>query len=133
MEGFAEEGQVDNMFEEMLDMFMSKNMLYDPMKELNQEYPKYLAANKDKLSKDEYRRYENQYRCVQEILAHFDQTPSGSDEDSSKSDKQVKKLMEKMQSYGQPPEDLIKILAPDLELGPDGVPKFPDLDQCNQM
>jgi len=40
-----------------------------------------------------------------------------------------------MQEYGQPPAELLKKMAPGLEVGADGLPKIPGLsgDQCPVM
>ncbi|KAJ1916300.1 Peroxisome chaperone and import receptor [Mycoemilia scoparia] len=131
--GTGDDSQFEGMFENMFSMFMSKEMLYEPMTDLNKEYPKYLEANKGKIDAADYERYQKQYGCVKEILKAFDEMPKGK-EDTPENEAKIKELMEKMQSYGQPPEELLKHLAPDMDFGQDGEPKMPaELDQCNQM
>jgi peroxin-19 len=99
--------KMDGMIEEMLGAIMSKDVLYDPMKELSsavsfpiipymatlkniRQYPGYLSSHPD-LPAEDKKRYEEQLRLSREILAIFDK-PNYSDEDS-KSQADVFKLM----------------------------------------
>ncbi|KAJ1907212.1 Peroxisome chaperone and import receptor, partial [Tieghemiomyces parasiticus] len=42
-------------------------------------------------------------------------------------------LMRNMQDCGQPPKELLKEIAPDMEHGSDGMPKLPGMDNCSIM
>lgn len=49
-------------------------------------------------------------------------------------------LMQEVQEYGQPPVEIIREMAPDIELDEDGMPKldgtgfpFPGNDECQIM
>lgn len=54
--------------------------------------------------------------------------------------KQLMVLMQEVQEYGQPPEEIIKEIAPGMELDANGLPKFdgtglpfPENEECRVM
>ncbi|KAF9108654.1 Peroxisome chaperone and import receptor [Mortierella sp. GBA35] len=131
MEGMAEGGDFQNVLEGMMEQLMSKDILYEPMLDLQNKYPQWLKDNKDKISAEEYARYEKQYGYVKEIVEFFDR-PDFDDKSDSQA-KSVIDLMQGMQDCGQPPADILDELAPGLEMGTDGVPKMPDMPECNMQ
>ncbi|KAF9942546.1 Peroxisome chaperone and import receptor [Mortierella antarctica] len=131
MEGMAEGGDFQNVLEGMMEQLMSKDILYEPMVDLQQKYPQWLKDNKDKISAEEYARYEKQYGYVKEIVEFFDRPDF--DDKSDTQAKSVIDLMQGMQDCGQPPADILDELAPGLEMGTDGVPKMPDMPECNMQ
>ncbi|KAF9185220.1 Peroxisome chaperone and import receptor [Haplosporangium sp. Z 767] len=131
MEGMAEGGDFQNVLEGMMEQLMSKDILYEPMLDLKQKYPQWLKDNKDKIPAEEYARYEKQYGYVKEIVEFFDR-PDFDDKSDSQA-KSVIDLMQGMQDCGQPPADILDELAPGLEMGADGVPKMPDMPECNMQ
>ncbi|KAF8939702.1 Peroxisome chaperone and import receptor, partial [Dissophora ornata] len=131
MEGMAEGGDFQNVLEGMMEQLMSKDILYEPMLDLKQKYPQWLKDNKDKISAEEYARYEKQYGYVKEIVEFFDR-PDFDDKSDSQA-KSVIDLMQGMQDCGQPPADILEELAPGMEMGTDGVPKMPDMPECNMQ
>ncbi|KAG0370806.1 Pex19 protein family-domain-containing protein [Gamsiella multidivaricata] len=131
MEGMAEGGDFQNVLEGMMEQLMSKDILYEPMLDLKQKYPQWLKDNKDKISADEYARYEKQYGYVKDIVDFFDR-PDFDDKSDSQA-KSVIELMQGMQDCGQPPADILEELAPGMEVGTDGVPKMPDMPECNMQ
>ncbi|KAG0042391.1 Peroxisome chaperone and import receptor [Gryganskiella cystojenkinii] len=131
MEGMAEGGDFQNVLEGMMEQLMSKDILYEPMLDLQQKYPQWLKDNKDKISESEYARYEKQYGYVKEIVEFFDR-PDFDDKSDSQA-KSVIDLMQGMQDCGQPPADILDELAPGLEMGTDGIPKMPDMPECNMQ
>ncbi|KAF9293760.1 Peroxisome chaperone and import receptor [Mortierella antarctica] len=131
MEGMAEGGDFQNVLEGMMEQLMSKDILYEPMFDLQQKYPQWLKDNKDKISESEYARYEKQYGYVNEIVEFFDK-PDFDDKSEAQS-KSIIDLMQGMQDCGQPPADILDELAPGLEMGADGTPKMPDMPECNMQ
>ncbi|TPX30797.1 hypothetical protein SmJEL517_g05722 [Synchytrium microbalum] len=123
MEGLMDSGDLNTMLEGMMESLLSKDVLYEPMKDLAAKYPAWLAENKSNLSEEDYARYTKQLSFVEQILAVYDD-PTPSPENS----KRVVDLMQGMQECGNPPAEILKELAPGLELGPDGVPKLPDIN-----
>ncbi|KAG0019894.1 Peroxisome chaperone and import receptor [Entomortierella chlamydospora] len=131
MEGMAEGGDFQNVLEGMMEQLMSKDILYEPMLDLKQKYPDWLANNKEKLSAEEYARYEKQYGYVKQIVEFFDRPDF--DDKSDAQAKSIIDLMQGMQDCGQPPAEILGELAPGMELGPDGAPKMPDMPECNMQ
>ncbi|OZJ07005.1 hypothetical protein BZG36_00205 [Bifiguratus adelaidae] len=130
-EGGEEGGDFQQMLEQMMEQMMSKELLYEPMKDLKDKYPAWLTENAPpKTPADEYARYEQQFDYVKTIVAKYED-PSYDDKDPTKA-KEIVTLMQQMQDCGQPPTGLMEDLAPGLDLGPDGIPKLPD-GECSVM
>ena len=97
-------GGADSMvpiLESMMKSVLSKELLYPPLKELSDKYPDWLADQRQSLGPEEFKRYNGQYTIVRELVEVFE-----SDEEKNSFD-QVLQLMQKMQSYGHPPKELI--------------------------
>lgn len=62
----------------MMEQLTNKEILYEPMKELNDKYPGWMEKNKDTLSKDDLKRYQGQQVLVAEMVARFEE-PTYSD------------------------------------------------------
>ncbi|KAI9228859.1 MAG: Pex19 protein [Piptocephalis tieghemiana] len=125
--GAGEEGGggLDKLMEGMMNQLMTREVLYEPMRDLATRYPAWLQDKKGSLSEEEYNRYKEQLGHIQAMVAHFEST-SAQDESSSSSDKQdpvIADLMEKMQDCGQPPSELLQDLAPGMEMDEDGMPQ----------
>ncbi|KAJ1904453.1 Peroxisome chaperone and import receptor [Coemansia sp. S17] len=120
MDQMGDDSQLDSLVDDVISQLMSKDVLQQPLKELDQEYPKYLEKNKDTLSAEDRERYEKQHSYVKQILAMFAEST-----DDSLNDPRIVELMQKMQDCGQPPNELLKILAPDMELDEKGDVKVP--------
>ncbi|KAJ2576851.1 Peroxisome chaperone and import receptor [Coemansia sp. RSA 1807] len=124
----GDDPQLDSLVDDVIGQLMSKDVLEQPLKDLNAAYPKYLAANKPTLSADEYERFSQQHKYVKEILELFAQS-----EGDEVKDPRVVGLMQKMQDCGQPPNELLKLLAPDMELDEKGEVKVPEAPNCTIM
>ncbi|KAI0002435.1 Pex19 protein family-domain-containing protein [Russula compacta] len=119
-----DESSLQNLLEGMMGQLMSKEVLYEPLKELNDKFPSYLASNKDKLSASDLERYEAQHACASKIIAVFED--AGYKDDDPGMTAEIVALMSKMQEHGAPPAEIMGELPPGLDLGPDGAPKLPD-------
>ncbi|KAJ1725112.1 Peroxisome chaperone and import receptor [Coemansia erecta] len=128
MDDMGDDAQLDSLVDDVIGQLMSKEVLNQPLKDLDDAYPDYLQKNKDKLSKADYERYEKQHSYIKQILALFDEK-SG----DSVNDPRVATLMQEMQDCGQPPAELLKVLAPDMELNEKGEVKEPELPNCTVM
>ncbi|KAI9482364.1 Peroxisome chaperone and import receptor [Coemansia sp. RSA 1290] len=122
----GDDPQLDSLVDDVIGQLMSKDVLQQPLKDLDAEYPKYLEQNKDTLSKADYDRYKQQHDYIRQILALFEKSVDDKDP-------QVVELMQKMQECGQPPNELLKLLAPDMELDEKGEVKVPDVPNCTIM
>ncbi|KAJ7484080.1 Pex19 protein family-domain-containing protein [Mycena galericulata] len=115
----ANEAELAGFLENMMGELMSKEVLYEPLTELAEKFPPYLASPPAPLSDDDRKRYEAQLERVRAILAVFD-TPTFNDADP-KTRESVVALMAEMQSFGSPPTELMGPLPPGLgSLGEDG-------------
>ncbi|KAI0479897.1 Pex19 protein family-domain-containing protein [Xylaria cf. heliscus] len=89
----------------MMEQLTNKEILYEPMKELNEKYPGWMEKNKDTLAKDDLKRYQDQQVLVAEMVARFER-PTYSD--SNPADREyIVDRMQKMQAAGSPPHDLV--------------------------
>ncbi|KAF4313828.1 Pex19 protein [Botryosphaeria dothidea] len=89
----------------MMEQLTNKEILYEPMKELYDKFPGWLAKNREKTEKADLDRYEEQQRCVKDIVERFER-PGYSDESSADREFIVER-MQKMQAAGSPPQDLV--------------------------
>ncbi|GAP91172.1 putative pex19-domain-containing protein [Rosellinia necatrix] len=93
----------------MMEQLTNKEILYEPMKELNDKFPGWMAKNKDTLPKDELERYQEQQLLVAEMVSKFEE-PTYSD--SKAADREyIVDRMQKMQAAGSPPHDLVGDMA----------------------
>lgn len=122
--GGGEGEDFEGILQTMMSQLMSKDILYEPLQDLAKKYPPWLKENREKIETEEYKKYEQQYRYCLEIIRVFDGTGDAL---------QVTELMQKMQECGAPPAEILEDLAPELQLGSDGIPKMPDASDCNQM
>ena len=56
----------------MMEQLTNKDILYEPMKELNDKFPAWMNKNKERTKADDLQRYEEQQRLVREIVARFE-------------------------------------------------------------
>ncbi|KAK4158506.1 Pex19 protein family-domain-containing protein [Chaetomidium leptoderma] len=105
LEGEGNEEDFSKMLMGMMDQLTNKEILYEPMKELNDKFPEWLEKNREKTSAEDLKRYEEQQTLVKEIVLKF-QEPKYAD--SNKADREyIVDRMQKMQASGSPPEDLV--------------------------
>ncbi|XP_062219838.1 peroxisome biogenesis protein 19-1-like [Phragmites australis] len=107
-EEFAGAQDMDSIVETMLQQLLSKEILHDPMKDIVGKYPKWLEDNKDKISKEEYERYNNQLELMVKLIEVYENDP--------KNMTKIFDIMQNMQACGQPPSDLVQDIVPDLDL-----------------
>ncbi|KAJ3733748.1 Pex19 protein family-domain-containing protein [Lentinula guzmanii] len=115
-DGEEDEAELASFLESMMGQLMNKEVLYEPLKELNEKFPPFLANPPSVLSSADQTRYEKQYDCVKRIVTIFDD-PSYKEGGSDAA--KVVDLMGELQTYGNPPESIIGSVPPEL-MGPDG-------------
>eukprot|EP01126_Amoeba_proteus_P025704 TRINITY_DN2556_c0_g1_i15.p1 TRINITY_DN2556_c0_g1~~TRINITY_DN2556_c0_g1_i15.p1 ORF type:complete len:181 (-),score=43.34 TRINITY_DN2556_c0_g1_i15:98-640(-) len=73
---FFKELDSDNSYtgamEGMMKQIISKEVLYEPMKDMYDRYPPWLEENKGKLAESEYFNYLKQYGYIEQILYTYD-------------------------------------------------------------
>lgn len=107
-EDLAGSQDMESIMETMMQQLLSKEILHEPMKEIGERYPKWLAEHKASLSKEEYERFSHQYEFIKELNEVYEKEPSNFNK--------IVELMQKMQECGQPPNDILHELAPDFDL-----------------
>ncbi|KAF4609546.1 hypothetical protein D9613_012315 [Agrocybe pediades] len=117
--GGEDEQELAGFLENMMGQLMSKEVLYEPLKELADGFPGYLAKPPAPLSQEDRTRYQSQLECVRKILAVFEK-PDYSDS-TLEYNKQIVDLMSEMQGYGSPPTEIMGPLPPGLD-GTNGIP-----------
>ncbi|KAI0266429.1 Pex19 protein family-domain-containing protein [Gloeopeniophorella convolvens] len=120
----VDDDALQGLLEGMMGQLMGKDVLYEPLKELNDKFPSYLESNADKLSASDLERYRAQFASASKIVAAFED-PAFKEDDPQKA-AEIVALMSEMQEHGAPPAEIMGPLPPGLELGPDGAPKLPD-------
>ncbi|PTB69788.1 Pex19-domain-containing protein [Trichoderma citrinoviride] len=93
----------------MMEQLTNKEILYEPMKELHDKFPAWIAKNKDSVPADDLKRYMEQKTIVEEIVAKFNE-PTYSDSNAADREYIVDR-MQKMQAAGSPPSDLVGDMA----------------------
>ncbi|KAL8833692.1 MAG: hypothetical protein Q9170_004137 [Blastenia crenularia] len=89
----------------MMQQLTNKDILYDPMKELDDKFPLWLSKNRGVVEADDLIRYEKQQRLVAEIVGKFQESTYS---DSNVKDREyIVERMQEMQAAGSPPADLV--------------------------
>ncbi|CAN0078768.1 unnamed protein product [Pylaiella littoralis] len=110
-------GVMDNIMQQLL----SRELMYDPIKQICDTYPEWLATHRDSLPAADYQRYGLQYQSFQRVLAVYETEPDNFP--------RLMELMQDMQEHGQVPAEIIKELAPGLEFNAEGAPIMPNVGE----
>lgn len=135
---FNPDAFVDGMMEQLL----SKELMYEPMKQVTEKFPAWLEQHKDDLDGQELKQRQEQYRCFQELVQVYESQEDGNTDnvDTTKSTGRLMELMQRVQEFGQPPQEIVNEIAPGLELDEEGLPKMdgmpplgPNGEECRLM
>ncbi|KAI9688590.1 MAG: Peroxisome chaperone and import receptor [Bathelium mastoideum] len=99
------DGDFSKMLLGMMEQLTNKDILYEPMKELNDKFPTWMMGNREKLDKGDLGRYEEQQKLVSEIVARFEE--SDYSDEKAEDREYIVERMQKMQAAGAPPPDLV--------------------------
>ncbi|GKT45036.1 peroxisomal biogenesis factor 19 [Colletotrichum spaethianum] len=103
--GGGNEEEFSKMLMGMMEQLTNKEILYEPMKELNDKFPEWFEKNREKTPAEDLKRYEDQQALVKEIVAKFEEKTYA---DSNAADREyIVDRMQKMQAAGSPPSDLV--------------------------
>lgn len=89
----------------IMRQLLSKEILYQPMKEIGERYPPWLEEHKGSLDSEEYATYTRQYKYIQEICGIYESDPDNFNG--------LMALLQEMQECGQPPQEIIDELSPE--------------------
>ncbi|GMR41875.1 hypothetical protein PMAYCL1PPCAC_12070 [Pristionchus mayeri] len=138
------DGNMGPMMSMMMQAFVSKDVMYPPLKEMHNEFPAFLEKKGPELDDETRGRYQKQYEIIGEICAEFEKQPSTPEVEAaapspagdSPSDEMSplpdsidiigRKLVE-LQSLGYPPAELTGGLPPGFGLdSTTGIPRVDD-------
>lgn len=103
-EKIGETKDFNKIMDGMMNQLLSKDIMYEPMKLMCNEFPTWLALNQPKLDNEIYENYGRMYQYYQQIVHVYETDPGNF--------QRLYELFEDMQECGQPPADIIKKLAP---------------------
>lgn len=92
LDGEGSEEDFSKMLLGMMEQLTNKEILYEPMKELDDKFPEWIKKNKSKTLKDDMKRYEEQQVVVREIVEKFEEKTYA---DSNVTDREY--IVERMQ------------------------------------
>ncbi|KAM3072310.1 Peroxisome chaperone and import receptor [Clarireedia jacksonii] len=109
LDGEASEEDFSKMLLGMMEQLTNKEILYEPMKELDDKFPAWLEKHADSTPADDLKRYKEQQTYVREIVTRFEQKTY---KDENAADREyIVERMQKMQAAGSPPADLVGDMA----------------------
>ncbi|KAK6007618.1 hypothetical protein QM012_004432 [Aureobasidium pullulans] len=119
----GDQGDFNSMLMGMMEQLVNKDILYEPMKELHDNFPEWLEKNKDSTSKQDLERYKTQQSVVKDIVERFEKKNFS---DDNKEDREyIVDKMQQMQAAGAPPPGLVGDMnaAQDMLSEADGCPQ----------
>ncbi|KAL2718303.1 peroxisomal biogenesis factor 19 [Vespula squamosa] len=112
----------------MMQSLLSKDILYPSLKELVDKYPEWLEQKKATLPSADLQRYTKQLELMQKICNELEKEKDTDTEEVKKRRfEMILSLMQDMQTYGQPPEELIGEHPALLQFDSEGNPIIPPL------
>ena len=90
-----------------------------PLKSICERFPEWLAKNAARQTRQEYEGYGRMYQTFQKLCNVYETEPDNFP--------RLLELMQDLQELGQPPNDIIKELAPGLVVSDDGLPMMPNM------
>ncbi|KAJ0394889.1 hypothetical protein P43SY_000060 [Pythium insidiosum] len=118
-ETMGEKSDFQDLVDGMMQQLLSKDVMYEPMKQICERYPSWLAEKQPLLPAEDYERYGKQYQYFQRIIAVYESEPDNF--------AKLSELMQAMQETGQPPSEIVKELAPGLQFDDEGMPVMPNM------
>ena len=92
LEGLMDSGDFEDMFGGLVNQLASRELLYEPMKDLRDKYPTWILENESKITVEDLKRFQNQEIIVKKIVAVFD-----SSQQDEPNEEEAKKIMDLMQ------------------------------------
>lgn len=105
--GSENDPDVNTIVELVMQKMLSKEMLYEPMKEICSKYPGWFENHACKLEPQEVERYKQQHHYIQQIIGVYERDPQNY--------RELMRLMQEVQSCGQPPQEIIDEVTPGMD------------------
>lgn len=94
LDGAGSEEEFSKMLVGMMEQLTAKEILYEPMKELDEKFPPWMEVNREVVPQDDLKRYEEQQALVKQIVAKFE-APGYTDTNAADRE-QIVDLMQKV-------------------------------------
>lgn len=107
--GEGSEEELSKMLMGMMEQLTNKDILYEPMKELDEKFPEWMEKNGGTVSEEDRKRYELQQVYVKEIVTKFEESTYS---DSNAADREY--IVERMQKVSFNPRPQKKSLVTNL-------------------
>ncbi|XP_071480110.1 peroxisomal biogenesis factor 19-like [Diadema antillarum] len=134
-----EEGDAEllPMVQTMMHSLLSKDVLYPSLKEVVDKYQGWLDENKTTISSSDHQRYSEQHRIMMALCTEYE-GEQDSDSVTVRQQRMTKimDLIQKMESLGQPPAEIVGDMNTGLTFDENGLPRIPGLpsgEQCAVM
>ncbi|PLW06419.1 hypothetical protein PCASD_22911 [Puccinia coronata f. sp. avenae] len=129
--GLPDENQLQTILQSFMEELMSKEIMYEPLKDMNRLFPDWIQENRSKLSAEELQRYETQSKIIEQVIRKFEDPSWDSDEKAGgdkfvTNQKEVIDLLTQMQDCGPPPKEILG----DMPAGVFGEDGLPNPEQC---
>jgi len=111
--------EMQSMVDNLLDTMINKDILLEPLQHLKKEFPPWLEANRDKISKEKLVQYDQQLSLINKICDIYDQSK---DANATETKATVHELFSQIHSLGALPEELMTNVSPG-----EGVPSVGDM------
>ncbi|XP_063244439.1 peroxisomal biogenesis factor 19 [Bacillus rossius redtenbacheri] len=129
-----ESGDFMPFMQQILQCILSKEILYQPLKDLADKYPEWLAKNESSVEPAELQRYKKHSDLIEEVCKELEQESEGDSADVKKQRfNKVMNLMQKMSDCGQPPKELVGSIGNVSEQLVNQLPPGFDVSQCCLM
>ncbi|KAE9377727.1 Pex19-domain-containing protein [Stipitochalara longipes BDJ] len=109
LDGEGGEEDFSKMLLGMMEQLTNKEILYEPMKELDDKFPDWMKKNAGKVDEADMKRYKEQQIFVREIVKRFELKTYTDDNAADR--EYIVDRMQKMQAAGSPPADLVGDMA----------------------
>ncbi|KAK0057542.1 peroxisomal biogenesis factor 19 [Biomphalaria pfeifferi] len=120
-------GAMGGMFQNMVKQLLSKELLYQPLKEVSQKYQVYIEEKQHDLEPEKLIVYRKQLEIIEKVVEHLD----GDSDDHSLEEKNSRfevllDLLQRMHELGAPPQEVVGE-------GNMVMPNFGDLGEMGQI
>jgi hypothetical protein len=108
-------GNNDDAIISHVEQLVSKKAMYTRLRRIvTHIFPQWLEEKKAELSQEDHTRHERQYQCYQRLVSLYESDPGNT--------RQILQMMDDIQQYGPLPAEIVKELAPDLDIDPERFP-----------
>ncbi|PVU99716.1 hypothetical protein BB559_000442 [Furculomyces boomerangus] len=129
LDNLIDDKEIESMIENIMKEMTTKEILYEPMKSLLIEYPKFFEEHGKDSKQEDMKRYEQQHENIKKIVSLFESPDSETEPVKA----QITSLLEKIQECGEPPKEVLAAVGPGAGETIPGNGSKPNPDQCTLM